>query len=115
MSDRFNNSIPDDQIAELKSIADQFNKYDLNDLKFDKWNGQSLNYLVAAGKYIKQFNKWSEYNNVLKIMILTDKHFSENTLKHVFPGDYTFNQLRQLIAEGYTKDWSLYNPTFEWK
>lgn len=44
-------------------------------------------------------------------MILTDKHFSENTLKHVFPGDYTFEQLRQLIAEGYTKDWSLY----EWK
>jgi hypothetical protein len=76
-------------------------------LKLDEWNGQSLNYLIAAGEYIKQFNKWSEYNNVLKIMILIDKHFSKNTLKHVFPGDYTFNQLKQLIAEGYTKDWNL--------
>lgn len=52
MADRFNNPIPNDQIAELKSIADEFNTYDLNNLKFDKWNGQSLNYLIAAGKIL---------------------------------------------------------------
>lgn len=91
----------------LKSFADEFNTYDLNNLEFDKWNGQSLNYLVVAAIYIKENNKWSEYNNVLKIMILTEKYFLKNTLKHIFPGDYTIEYLKLLIADGCSKQSNL--------
>ena len=92
-------TIPNDK---LKHIADELNTYDLNNLQFDKWNGQSFIYLVVAAKYIDQTNKWTEYNNVLEIMKLTEKYFSEHELKDDLPCGlcYILDDLRQLLYKG---------------